>query len=520
MFGGAELLLITMFYGGIGLPLGVPPAKEDPLMARVAPPDCLYYMTWSGMDVPDASRGNHTEALLAEPQVQALVAAINKQLETGFAKLSVESRTEGEKLLASMAPTYIRAALTGSGAVYVSKFAMHRDGPPDVEAALVMNLGDDVDKISASLAQLQRIYARGDVETIELAGTTFHRLPLGADAPAATWGVKGRYLIVGVGDNAVAGLLKNAGSEPPKWLADARASAGVPRISTLSYANVTAISASVAKAFGDGDEAAQALHVIDALGLGAVSNYVSVTGLDDAGFVSRTQVGLEGKPTGVLALLDAEGLTDEDLAPIPLDSTIAMAWRLDLQEALGQAEATAERIDPSAAEELREGIDMASQMLGLDVEQDLLAGLGDAWRVYNSPGEGGLLFTGLTGVVDVRDHAKAAKAQKQLLALAVAAMRGPDGPDGEGRARPQIKTMQFAGQEIHYLTGVESMPLAPAWCLTEKHFIVSTFPQNVVAVLSRGDEHQSLAAHPDVAVALKAEARPLLVGYADTQALF
>ena len=39
----------------------VVPEKEDPLLARVAPEQCLFYTTWSGMATPDADSGNRTE---------------------------------------------------------------------------------------------------------------------------------------------------------------------------------------------------------------------------------------------------------------------------------------------------------------------------------------------------------------------------------------------------------------------------------------------------------------------------
>jgi len=44
----------------------------------------------------------------------------------------------------------------------------------------------------------------------------------------------------------------------------------------------------------------------------------------------------------------------------------------------------------------------------------LLKSLGDSWCVYNSPGEGGLVLTGLTAVVSVRDADRLAKVQQRL----------------------------------------------------------------------------------------------------------
>ncbi len=42
------LLAMLLLGGGVGLPLGLPPLAEDPLLARIAPEECLVYTSWSG----------------------------------------------------------------------------------------------------------------------------------------------------------------------------------------------------------------------------------------------------------------------------------------------------------------------------------------------------------------------------------------------------------------------------------------------------------------------------------------
>ncbi len=63
-------LLVSAVVGGMGLPLGVPPATEDPVLSRVAPEQCLFYLSWAGTASPDPKSANQTEQLLAEPEVQ------------------------------------------------------------------------------------------------------------------------------------------------------------------------------------------------------------------------------------------------------------------------------------------------------------------------------------------------------------------------------------------------------------------------------------------------------------------
>ena len=76
------------------------------------------------------------------------------------------------------------------------------------------------------------------------------------------------------------------------------------------------------------------------------------------------------------------------------------------------------------------------------------------------------------------------------------------------RRTPRIVKTAFAGQVIYHFDIPDGdFPLAPAWCLTEKELIVSTFPQNIKSYLSRGKDFQSLAAVPEVAQALEGRRR-------------
>ena len=43
-----EYLLLMLLGGGFGVPTGVPPTQEDPLAARIAPAECLFYASWAG----------------------------------------------------------------------------------------------------------------------------------------------------------------------------------------------------------------------------------------------------------------------------------------------------------------------------------------------------------------------------------------------------------------------------------------------------------------------------------------
>ena len=83
---GAFASVLLMLLNGLGLPLGVPPEPEDPLLARVAPDDCLLYTSWSGMAEPDPDSTNQVEQMLAEAEVLRMLETIGQQLDLAAQK--------------------------------------------------------------------------------------------------------------------------------------------------------------------------------------------------------------------------------------------------------------------------------------------------------------------------------------------------------------------------------------------------------------------------------------------------
>ncbi len=67
-----EYLLLVLLGGGFG-PTGIPPAQEDPVIARSAPAECLLFVSWSATTAPDPTSSNRTERLLAEPEVRKFI---------------------------------------------------------------------------------------------------------------------------------------------------------------------------------------------------------------------------------------------------------------------------------------------------------------------------------------------------------------------------------------------------------------------------------------------------------------
>ena len=80
-FSFIELLMLNLLGGSpLGVPLSLPPLPEDPVMAQVAPEECLWYLSWSGCAKADPASKNHTEQLLAEQEVQRFTHELEMRL--------------------------------------------------------------------------------------------------------------------------------------------------------------------------------------------------------------------------------------------------------------------------------------------------------------------------------------------------------------------------------------------------------------------------------------------------------
>jgi hypothetical protein len=506
-----ELIVMLGLGGGFGLPLGIPPAAEDLLMANVAPEECLFYTTWAGAAKPDPGSSNQTEQLLAEPQVQHLFAEVERRLKAGLQ----QATTRGGPAQAAMAEDAVRwgrKLLTSPTAIFVSSVAVTPAGP-DVRGGALVRVGEDAAQLQTSLEKYQRMLPPGSVQTVQINGDSYYRIKPDPKAPQITLGVKGNYFLVGVGEGSVEGILSRARTAAPKWLTDVRKQLAVDRPATLTYVNVKGILEAVTPLARD----PKVPLLLQATGLADVTSVASVTGLDKEGFVSRSWLGFRGQPRGVFSLATVKPLEPADLAPIPSDATVALAMRLDADQIFETILSLAGKIDPGAAREILDFPEKFQRELGIDLRGDVLKSLGDTWCVYNSPGEGGLVFTGLTAVVQVKDRQRLAAAHAKFLAALRAEM---DRATGRRRG-PRIEQFQFAGQDVYFLNVRErQFPLAPSWCLTEKELIVAPFPQNIKAYLSRGGEFKSLAKSAELSALFQSADGPIMLSYSDTHRLF
>jgi hypothetical protein len=510
--GVAWIWLLLLGGGGLPIPLSLPPLPEDPVMASVAPEECLWYLTWSGCAKADPASKNKTEQLLAEEEIQRF----GTELERRVVAAIREHARGPEAIAAHEVPKLIKVALTRPAAAFIAdlKFRAPTNGPPDIHGGLIINLGDETDEVKASLGRLSALLP------LPAAAGKWQRLPSpDARDPVVEWGVDGKYLVVGLGEGSADAIVAREKGTPPKWLTTLHEQLKVERPAMVHYLNIKRIMQIVQQVGGGGGMRGQ---VLDALGLNNLTSLASVSGLDGKGWASNSLLAMDGPPSGIFALSDGHPLSTDSLTAIPKDATFALVGRLDLDRAYRGVSETAGKIDPRARQMLEQGLAMVENHLGVDLSRDIFKALGDTWCVYSAPSEGGLLVTGLTVVVPLRDRERFTKAEARLRSLAQAAMAPQPGALHSYGGPPQVTVadFEFRGNQIHFLNFVgEAVPVAPAWCVTDKELIVSLSPQTLKAHLSRKTDAGSLADVPAVKELFSESKGPQFVGYADTASI-
>jgi hypothetical protein len=518
-------ILLAVAMGGAGLPVGLPPTAEDPLMTKAAPEQCLYYMTWAGTAKPDAASTNKTEQLLADAEIQHFLKSVEKAIRAAALRQAGDEKSA--KILAEEVPTLIKAALTRPGSLFVGKFGLGLDGI-QVDGGMIVNCGDDTAELMKSTLRLESVLG-DEVTEVEAGGHRWKSVQLPDGMPRLVWGFRGRYFLVGTGGESVVGILARARTPAPKWLTDLRGKMKVDRPSLFVYADVKKLTSLGSALTGNPMFAT----VMAALGFDNIDYFTSITGLDGEGLVTRSVIATPKAPTGLLALASGKPLTAKDLQPIPRDATLALAMRFDPEKAFGQTRSMIGKIDAGALAMFDSMVAEMKKEIGIALVEDILRPLGDTWCLYNSPGEGGLIVTGLTAVVSVRDEKRLAATLDKIQTLAQAeadavlkrAKEREAADDGRGRFRGRrrsryvtIKDFQASGHKVYFMNFVgEESPVAPAWCLANNQLVVALYPSHIKAYLARKADAPSIATRPDVAKQFAGKKGPVAFGYQDTR---
>lgn len=537
-----HLLLLALFSGSpLNVPLSLPPLPPDPVLASVAPEQCVWYMSLAGVDKANASSKNKVEQLLAEDDVQNLV----RKLKTEF-KAALAAGRENDpigKILTEEGPKLVETLLTRPMCIYIGGISPGAHGPT-VRGGMVVNLGDDAAATEASLKKvldlISPLQPGAAKPAAGEAADGWQSVALPADAPTVQWAIKGKYLVVGIGDGEAAAIWARNQKPAPKWLTDIQNQLKIERPSMVQYANLQVIDGMLQMALTVVEGPEHTKDTLETLGLTNAKYYTSVSGLDKQDFASRTMIATDGPPTGIFSLLDGKPLDAEALNCIPADATFAVAARIEPKKMLEELVdvtamiVSAQQTIPLGVQTnfknmINSSFDMMAGATGVHPKNDIAANLGDTWCVYNSPTDGGLVITGLTVVGTLNDRQKIVQANDKLIDAYRKQMAQLEAQLGAANANfvshePTVETCDYRSQKIYFINfpQQDGSPVSPSWCITDKHFVFGLYPQTIKAFLDRQSAggKTSLASVPEIGQQFTAGTTPTLIVYQDTPNLF
>ena len=192
------------------------------------------------MAEPDPNSANQTEQLLADPEVRRMIAELKQQIIASLRKQAGGNEPQPGGPMVDDAVKWVEVLLTHPTVAFLSSVKVSPQGP-DVRGGLLVNVGDEVDELKAALEKYGQVFLQGNAQSVEIAGDQYARIKPGPQAPVITWGIKGKYLIVGVGEVAVEAILKDARTPAPAWMTKLREQLPVDRVASVTHINLKAI---------------------------------------------------------------------------------------------------------------------------------------------------------------------------------------------------------------------------------------------------------------------------------------
>lgn len=516
-----RILLVTVC---VGMLAGVTRAAA-PLAERV-PGGALAYAGWAGT-TNAAFRKTTCAAFLKEPVFRRIMDSIETAI--GSEMYGANKEQPIGPVVWPMAEAAVRCP-TAAAWLGLDK----ADGGPFPRIAVLVDLGKEKKAFNGRLEALMKLIgpeARKMVKEATVGNVTYKTVQE-ERGPEVSFGYMGDvfFLTIGPGVAAEVIKLKSADSLQANEAFVARMKEVGRKNEQLSfYLDVPSVRKSVATVVPAADERDKDELSVDEmlrlLGMAKVRAVAGATTAVDSHFISRTKIFAEAPHKGAMMAFAGKPLTDADLAHVPADADIVLAYNISASRAWKELRKIVRGFDAEAEQEMREGFGQMGSMFGVSLEDDILGNLGDTWVVSSAVSQGGSP-TGTVLTVELKDaDAFARTIAKIELAAKVKNMfgGGEDGNErGNGRrSRPGIRKLKAGDAEVHYLvfSGRGFIPITPAWAVHKKKLYVAMFPQVIKSAIENDGKDPMIASPKFAAQRAKADKNALGLAYVNTPQL-
>lgn len=497
-------------------------------LADKLPEGTLLYVGWGGRSL--TFDGSLLGQMLKEPEVAAIL---------GAARKAIVAHADDKDAQAAIDHLWAMGSIAWQHPVAVGLFDLEVAPPPGAAAGgppmprprgvVLIDLGKDRPAFADHLQKLLNLAGERLKITAATAGAVSYQ---SFDTPVGPCGMgfAGDIFFASVGaktPEAVVALIAGKAKclSADARFADAMKDVASEQVQMAYYVDVAAAFALVDKIAAGGApatapaEPSEFRRITRALGVDGISAVVGAVNIVDRGMHEKMRVLSDAPHRGLLMLPAGKPLPADALAGVPADADLVLTISLDPAALLAEAKRIATEIEPRAGKEIDEVLGMASKELGLDIEKDLLAHVGDQVTLISAPSLGGFI-TGTVLTVELKDAAKFGESLAKVEAFFKQVLAGPEGPAGEPRQRPEIRSFQAGEIEARYLalSGMP-VPVAPTWAVANGRLYVAAFPQVLLAAVTGTSEGPLADAPAFAALRKRVAASPSALAYVNTPAL-
>ncbi len=498
MPGMMEMFLLMLLGGGSfgGGLMGLPPGERDAALVQCPPKDVVFYSEWAARGEGKPGAGG-IDGLAADPEILAFIASIDKGIRETIAINAGEGK---EKVFGENLPPLFKILLNRPGCLYLdvdakSALKLMADPPelprftpsffgfsPALDATLVINGGDQADAIAKHVQAMVDLLPEGDrAENLQ-----HQKFPIPLEGASLMLHRHNDYFILGWGKDTVDAAVKGLKGESQGLKDSPRFAAGMEkvkleRMSSVAWFDLKSLVDKAVK--GLGPQGLVVAAVVQQLGAETTESLAMCSGVVDGQLHTKGFLKTGGKTEGYLALAAGRALKPEDFQTVPADADFLLAFTLDLPKILGTTRRLVAQAGPESKENFEKIYTQLEKELGLSFEDDLFKAFGQAWVLYDSPSNGGVLMTAPVVGLEVRDYETAQATFAKLMKVLKLAVPGEIRAGRFGRGI-YLNKKTFLDHEIYYVNPVGmGQPFAPAFTLTKTHLLAAPHPQQLKAHL-------------------------------------
>jgi hypothetical protein len=458
-------------------------AAEDVPPEQLLPAGTQLYIRWDGIDAHKGAYEKTALGKILKGDTGKFIQSVYKQVqETLSSGLTVQGLLGGaapdnlEKLTADAAEAPKLLPLLGQEG-FVLGVELRGLEPPDAQLILILpNTGAKSKPFFATL-RLAAGLAKLEIKEQKIADRAVSSFEVGP-VHIAGW-VEGKHTVLTAGTAAPEAVVKRMSDKNERLTGKPlfKRVKGFDKFETgaRAFIDVAGI-VKVAKTRGK-----DVAKLIDQLGLDGLKSVVFYSGFDGAAERSLAEFDAPGPRKGLLRLIGGKPFTLADVPPLPPD---ALSWSMTNFDVAAlydtgteAAQTIAQLINPEAVSKVKETIEQADQLTGINIRKDLLANLGGQLVIYNSSADGPLTL-GQTYLIKVKDADKV----RDALDTAIKGIGQATGAD------LSIKKRKYRGvdvREVHVRQ--QGFFFTPTYAIHKDWLVLGFYPQAVHGYILRAN---------------------------------